>query len=225
MTRKMILPLLSGLVGTAILIGLGVWQLQRLEWKEGVIARIEARIVDAPVAIPAAPDPGTDQYLPVAAVGRTTGDEAHVLVSVKGIGPGYRIVSAFETAEGRRVLLDRGFIRETAKDAARPASAASIVGNLHWPDEIDRFTPAPDIDRNIWFARDIPALAEALGTEPVLVVLRETSETAPPVTPFPVDSSGIPNNHLGYVVQWFGMALVWAGMTAFFLWRIRRRTE
>lgn len=225
MTRSMILPLLFGIAGTAVLIWLGVWQLQRLEWKLGVIAEIEARIVDAPVAIPAAPDPARDQYLPVEAAGRITGDEAHVLVSVKGIGPGYRIVSAFETAEGRRVLLDRGFIRETAKDATRPAGAATVTGNLHWPDEIDRFTPAPDLDGNIWFARDIPALAEALGTEPVMMVLRETSETAPPVTPFPVDTSGIPNNHLGYAVQWFGMALVWAGMTAFFLWRIRRRTE
>lgn len=225
MTRKMILPLLFGLVGTAILISLGVWQLQRLEWKLGVIAEIEARIADAPVAIPTAPDPERDQYLPVAAAGRITGEEAHVLVSVKGIGPGYRIVSVFETDGGRRVLLDRGFIRETAKDAARPGTAAEITGNLHWPDEIDRFTPAPDLEGNIWFARDIPALAEALGTEPVLVVLRETSETARPVTPFPVDTSGIPNSHLGYAVQWFGMALVWAGMTAFFLWRIRRRTD
>lgn len=225
MTRKMILPLVFGIAGTAILVALGVWQLQRLDWKEGVIAEIEARIVDAPVAIPATPDPDRDQYLPVVASGRITGEEAHVLVSVKRIGPGYRIVSGFEIEGGRRVLLDRGFIRETAKDAPRPGGEATVTGNLHWPDEIDRFTPAPDLDGNIWFARDIPALAEALGTEPVLVVLRETSEQDPPVTPFPVDTSGIPNNHFGYAVQWFGMALVWAGMTAFFLWRIRRRTD
>ena len=43
MHRKMILPLLFGLIGAAILLGLGTWQVQRLAWKEGVIAAAEAR--------------------------------------------------------------------------------------------------------------------------------------------------------------------------------------
>ena len=43
--------------------------------------------------------------------------------------------------------------------------------------------------------------------------------------PLPVTTEGIPNNHLGYAVQWFGLALVWAGMTLFLLWRTARRTE
>ena len=36
---------------------LGVWQVQRLAWKQGVIADIDARIQPAPVALPASPDP------------------------------------------------------------------------------------------------------------------------------------------------------------------------
>ena len=226
MTRRIIFPLLLGILGTAVLIGLGVWQLQRLQWKEGILAEIDARMASAPVALPAAPDPARDRFLPVTATGSITDEEIDVLVSLKGVGPGYRIISAFETDDGRRILLDRGFVRDDQKDTPRPpVSGVTITGNLHWPDEVDSFTPDADTDRNIWFARDVPAMAAALGTEPVMIILRTTSEPAPAVSPLPMDSAGIPNDHLGYAIQWFGLAAVWAGMTGWLLWRIRRRQE
>jgi surfeit locus 1 family protein len=59
--------------GVAILVSLGVWQVQRLAWKEGVLAEIEARIAAAPVALPEAPDPEADRYLPVADGGAILG--------------------------------------------------------------------------------------------------------------------------------------------------------
>ena len=97
--RRLIAPLLIGILGAAVLSGLGIWQVQRLQWKEGVLAEIEARIADDPVPVPGAPDPERDRYLPVEASG-TIGDEAlRVLVSIKGIGPAYRIVSAVSSAE------------------------------------------------------------------------------------------------------------------------------
>ena len=226
MTRRIIFPLLLGILGTAVLIGLGVWQLQRLQWKEGILAEIDARMASAPVALPAAPDPARDRFLPVTATGSITDEEIDVLVSLKGVGPGYRIISAFETDDGRRILLDRGFVRDDQKDTPRPpVYGVTITGNLHWPDEVDSFTPDADTDRNIWFARDVPAMATALGTEPVMIILRTTSEPAPAVSPLPMDSAGIPNDHLGYAIQWFGLAAVWAGMTGWLLWRIRRRQE
>jgi surfeit locus 1 family protein len=98
----------------------------------------------------------------------------------------------------------------------------TITGTLHWPNESDSFTPAPDTARNIWFARDVPAMARALGTGPVMVVAR--SDTGDGIMPVPVDTAGIPNDHLNYALTWFGLAVVWAGMTGLLLWRIRRRT-
>ena len=103
-----------------------------------------------------------------------------------------------------------------------PEGVITVTGNLHWPDEVDGFTPDPDTLRNQWFARDVDAMANHLDTEPTLVILREMSVSDAPVTPLPVTSDGIPNNHLGYAIQWFGLALVWLGMTAFLAWRIRR---
>jgi surfeit locus 1 family protein len=226
MTGRIIFPLLLGILGTAVLISLGVWQLQRLEWKQAILAEIDARMAAAPAALPDDPDPARDRFLPVTATGTITDEEIDVLVSVKGTGPGYRIISAFETDDGRRILLDRGFVRDDRKDAPRPpVPGVTVTGNLHWPDEVDGYTPAADTARNIWFARDVPAMAAALGTEPLMIILRTTSEPAPAVAPFPLDSAGIPNDHLGYAIQWFGLAAVWAGMTGWLLWRIRRRQE
>jgi len=98
----------------------------------------------------------------------------------------------------------------------------TITGNPHWPDEIDGFTPAPDLAANIWCARDVPALAEALGTEPVLIVARQMSQDRAPVTPLPVDTAGIPNDHLEYAVTWFSLAAIWVAMTAYFGLRTHR---
>lgn len=219
--KRMIFPLLLGLVGTAILVSLGVWQLQRLAWKEAILAEIDARIMAVPVAVPASPDPERDRYLPVFAEGRFTGDHLDVLVSRKQQGAGVRVIEVFETG-GRRLMVDRGFVPEADRAAPRGEGEMRIVGNLHWPEEVDSFTPPPDDKTGLWFARDAAAMAKHLRAEPFLIVARET--TGPGIEAMPVDSSGIANDHLGYAIQWFGLALVWLGMTAYLLWRINRRT-
>lgn len=225
MTRRMIFPLLLGLAGAAILIGLGLWQMQRLAWKEGILAEIALRLAEAPVDLPRDPDPTRDRYLSVAVTGRFTGQDLAVLVSRKQVGAGYRIIAGFETDAGRRIMIDRGFVAEADADKPRDAGAARIEGNLHWPEETDSYTPPPDPARGIWFARDTDAMARALGTEPVLIVARNTSENDPFLSPMPVDTSGIPNDHLHYAITWFSLALVWLGMTAGLLWRIRRQKD
>ncbi|WP_170339384.1 SURF1 family protein [Ruegeria arenilitoris] len=220
--RRILFLLIFGLAGLAVLVSLGTWQVQRLAWKEGILADIEARIAAYPVPLPEAVDPEADRYLPVEVSGEMLPGEIHVLVSVKQVGPGYRIIAPFRTGD-RTILVDRGFVPTTAKQAERQIGPTQVVGNLHWPDEIDGYTPDPDRAGNIWFARDVPALADALGAEPILLVAR--SQTDPAITPLPVDTAGIPNDHLQYAVTWFGLALVWAAMTGYFLWRGRAPSE
>ncbi|MBT8460760.1 MAG: SURF1 family protein [Boseongicola sp.] len=222
MEVRVLVPLIFGVLGCAVLVTLGSWQVQRLAWKTALLAEIDARIGAEPVALPESFDVEADRFLPVAVSGRTLGRELVALTSVQGVGPGYRVVSAFETDAGRRILVDEGFVPSDARDVERPGVVMSIVGNLHWPREVDSFTPEPDLAKGLVFARDVEVMATALGTEAVLLVVREVSGTDLRATPLPVTSTGIPNNHLGYAVQWFGLALVWAGMTAFFLWRMRR---
>ncbi len=219
---RLILPLFFGILGTVVLVSLGTWQVQRMAWKEGVLADINSRIAAEAVALPEAPDAEGDRYLPVQATGAYTGEELHVLASTKSVGAVYRIVSRFETLDGRAVMVDRGWIKTEAKDADRGTGRATVVGNLHWPDERDSFTPENDVEGNIWFARDIAQMAEVLEAEPVLIVVREASENDGGVTPLPVDTAGIPNDHLGYVVTWYGLAIVWVAMTLYYLRRMRK---
>ncbi len=218
--KMWVVPLGFGIVGCAVLVSLGIWQLQRLAWKEGVLARIEVQMARSPVPIFSEP---FEEFMPVVAEGRISGPEVHVLASIRHTGAGFRIVSAFET-KGRRILLDQGFVPQNLKNAPRSERDVRIIGNFRTVDEVDLFTPEPDLEANYWFARDIPALAGVLGTEPILIILREISESQPMVTPLPVDTAGIPNDHLGYALTWFALAAVWAGMTGILLRRIGRRS-
>ena len=217
---RRILPLLIfGLAGLALLVGLGIWQVQRLAWKEGVLAEIEARISAAPVGLPETAT-AADRYLPVQARGEIGAEALRVLVSRKQAGAGYRLISVLET-DGRRVLLDRGFIPVAREVPAPPEGKITLTGNLHWPDDRTAATPENDVAGNIWFARDIAQMAGVLGTEPLLIVARQVSPPEQGVTPLPVDTGDIPNDHLEYAVTWFSFALIWAVIVAVL---IRRQT-
>lgn len=222
MLRRMIFPFLMGVVGVVVLCALGVWQVQRMQWKAGYLAEITARIGADPVALPATPDPEADRYRPVFAQGRFSGEDIDVLSSTREGGPGVRVIAAFETADGRRVMVDRGYLPEDQRAAPRAGQAARVVGNLQWPVDGDQYTPPPDARTGLWFSRDVGAMAAELNAEATLIVAREP--TGDGIAPMPVDTSGIPNDHWGYAITWFSLAVVWAGMTGYLLWRIRRRT-
>ena len=221
------ITLLLGLLGTAVLVSLGLWQVDRMGQKGEIIAGIEARIHHAPTPIPPAPTPEADRYRPVTVIGRFDGTEVHVLSSIEGTGPGVRVIAAFETDDRRRILVDRGFLPQAAARDRSPAPGPEIAvrGNLDWPRDSDRFTPDPDLDRNLWFAREVAPIAAHLDTEPVMVVLRQTTENRPAITPVPLDSADVRDDHLGYAITWFSLAVVWAGMTAALLWRMRREHD
>ena len=223
MTRRMIVPLLFGLIGCAILVSLGMWQVNRLAWKEAMLSAIDARVTAAPVALPENFDREVDRFLPVQATGTFGEDRIRVLVSQKKVGPGYRIISPFVVG-GRTIMVDRGFISIADELPVPPAGMVTVTGNLHWPEEVDSFTPEPDKKSDIWFARDVDRMAAELGAEPVLLILRDASPSTPEIAPLPVSRAGIPNDHLTYAITWFSLAVIWFGMTVFLLWRIRQRT-
>ena len=214
--------LIVGLVGTGILVWLGMWQVQRLSWKEDLLARIETRIADDPVPLGQAIAPDFQRYAPITVTGRFADGHIRMLASRRSIGPVHRIIRPFDTTENGRILIDTGWQPDGVPVAAVSETPLTLVGNLDNPQEADGFTPTPDLAANLWFARDVPAMADTLGTAPILVVLRDAPETDLGVTPWPVDTAGIPNDHLQYAITWFSLAVIWAAMTAYFLLRTRR---
>ena len=201
-----------GVAGVAVLCGRGVWQLQRLGWKEGLIAQLEERLAADPVALPTVPDPERDEFLRVRVTGRVGVPMLHLLTSLKPWGPGYRVIAPFATSEGRRILVDLGYIRDERKDRGdMPAGEVTVVGALYWPDETDGFTPEPDRAANIWFARDLSAMAAALEAEPVMVIAESHGGGDWP-KPQRLGVN-LPNDHLQYAITWFSLALIWAVMS------------
>ena len=220
--RRYLPALILGIAGFAILMSLGNWQLRRAGWKAAQIAEIRRGIEADPVFLPDHIDPSM-KYLPVFARGRTTGKEILVLSGTESEA-GYQVISGFVTDKGRRIMVDRGFIPQEARTLARPPADLTVDGNLHWPDEVTSSTPEPNLADNIWFAREVDRMAGALDTEPVLIVARATEGDVQGIRPIPLGVEGIPDNHLAYAVQWFLLAVAWAGMTGLLIWRIHTRS-
>lgn len=223
------------LISLSILIGLGVWQLQRLKWKEGLLAQI--------AALQAAPAQPLEPVLKRLANGQ---DVAYTRVSVVCPGlsrapflqlyglkdgeAGTRIVSACALPDGPygAILVDRGFVADTV--SARPpvvpqdTSPVNLVGVLRVPDKKTFVTPPNEPAANRWYSRDIAAMAGALSaSRPAPVFLMAESSTNPDwaaLQPVAVPPD-IPNRHLEYALTWFGLAGALIGVYAAVLWKRR----
>lgn len=220
--RRLLFLAVVGGGGVVALLALGFWQLDRLAWKNARIAEIELRLAAAPALVQGSEAPADDNFQPATASGRFAGQrQARFLTSQRPHGPGFRLISAFELESGETILVDRGFAPEAEAprggDAPTPpAGDVQLVGALHWPNEASAFTPDPNMDDGIWYARDVESLAEWLDAAPVMLVLAEQptgAATTPWPQPDPV-SVDLPNDHLGYAVTWFALAAIWATMTA-----------
>jgi len=218
----------AALIGFLILIGLGTWQLQRLQWKTALIAQIAA-------SVSAPPGPLAE------ALGRSDPDYAHVILdcptltttpvvrlySVSDDGPARRAITACPIAAGpyRSILVDRGFLKGgelTAPAAAAPTGP--IVGLLQKPEKTSPFAPVHTSAGQDWYSRDIAGMAKELSAErpaPLILLLErpapEGGDPAPSATP-----KTLSNNHLGYALTWYGLAAALAGVYIAFLRRQRR---
>jgi surfeit locus 1 family protein len=218
------------LVALAVLVGLGVWQVQRLHWKEGLLVRIHA--------LQAAPPRPLEPVLRDTAHGgdveftRVSANCADIettpfvrLWAVPDARSGYRIITAcrLSGAPYGSILVDRGFIAldDVAKMPQGVRLRRSIVGVLRKGDRPNAFTPPNQPAQNLWYSRDVPAMARALGVSaPAPAFLMLEAPAPPNGGPEPSALPGeIPNNHLQYAITWFGLAAALAGVYLASLWR------
>jgi surfeit locus 1 family protein len=235
--RGLVLPGALAALALAILLGLGFWQLERLAWKEALIARVEAR-TRAPVT-PLPPESEwskltqeRDEYRRVSAAGRFHHDrEAHVYAVVSDkrdgfSGPGYWVMTPLELTTGAFVIVNRGFVPLDRKNPAtrregQRAGNVTVTGLLRMPEEGSYFLPNNDPAKDAWYRRDPAEIASARGL----------ARSAP----FTIDADATPNpgglpqggetrvvftnNHLQYAVTWFGIALALVGVFGVFAWQ------
>ncbi len=220
-----IIPALAAIVGVLALTSLGVWQVQRLQWKEAMLARIAALQGAPPEPLGvvlnrlgegARPEVGQVDFVRVQTVCPTLQQTPTLrLYAVLGGVMGRRLITAcpIQTGRFRTLLVDRGFVPDETPIANEPLRGptleAPVIGVLRTPPQPGWLTPASDPAKNDWRARSIPAMARALGAPspaPVFLML----ETPRPQSGVPMPAAiptDIPNNHLGYALTWFGLAL------------------
>jgi surfeit locus 1 family protein len=241
--RRLVAPAIATVIVCAILIGLGVWQVERLAWKENLIAQVTARMTAKPVAAPGPIVwPGLDvsavEYQPVTVNGRFRNDrEVHVIYSLtapKGPvgGVGYEVMTPFVTDEGWTVYVNRGFVPAAKRDPATRAEGqiegeTTVTGLIRRPADRSWFMPGDNAAKNEWFSRDPLRWAAAYG-EPVMSLAPYIVDaTFDPALPGGIPQGGetivdFPNSHLGYAITWFGLAACCAGVfIAFAIGRLR----
>jgi surfeit locus 1 family protein len=217
------------LAGVAILIGLGVWQLERKAWKENLIATLNSRLAASPGDLPPRDrwltlKENEAEFRRVAFPAEFLGEEALVYTAGSPLrpdvkGPGYWVFTPAQLAGGSIVVVNRGFIPIDRKDPATrtegaPHGSVDIVGVIRWPEPRGSFTPPDDPKDNVWYLRDPNAIAASkkwLTAAPFYI------DQESPVPPGGVPMPGklevhLPDNHLEYAITWFGLALALAGV-------------
>ena len=232
--RSLFWPSFFALLGFLALLALGTWQVERLGWKERLIAERHAAVTAPPAPLPGSlAEAKPLEYHHIAATGTFLNDRELFLGATDDDGhPGYHVITPLRLADGEVLLVDRGFIPEGRKDPARRAEGELkgpvIVSGLlrlgsdvkpHW------FLPDNNVARNYWIWVDIPAMAQAAHVDRVLPFYMDADATPNPGG-LPIGGQtrlDLPNNHLQYAITWYALAVALAVIYVIFI--RRRRAE
>jgi surfeit locus 1 family protein len=199
-------------------LGLGSWQIQRLFWKEGLIAA-RAAAVAAP-SVPAPQDAAAArgmEFHRVSDEGVFLNDKEIFLgATSEGGQNGYQVLTPLRELDGRVVFVNRGFIPSELKDRTRrmagePSGAVRIGGLLRLPPDgrPNWFLPDNRPDLNYWFWVDLPAMAAADKLDKFAPFYIDADATPNPGD-WPrggVTRLALPNDHLQYAITWFSLAV------------------
>ena len=226
--RLLLWPIVFTTPALALLIGLGIWQMHRLHWKEGLIAHINAQMeapaVDLPVTID---DPNVWEYRRVKVTGHyQNGKELYLYATGPDGDAGYLVFTPLVRAEGAPVLVNRGWVPQKLRDPATRLQGqregdVTIEGVGRVSGGAGPFTPANEPGENQWFQRDLDQMSKAVG-EPLAPVMIDR-DNAPLPGGWPLGGRtriDIPNNHLEYAITWFSLAYVLLVVFAIYARRI-----
>lgn len=222
------------LLSVALLIGLGVWQVQRLHWKEALIEARTDRLGAAAIALPAAFEkPAALEFTRVTLTGQFRHDrELYLGARTRNGKVGVHVVTPLMLDDGRGVLVDRGWVPLARQDPATrpegqvagPVTLDAMLRSSGWKGwGITR--PENDPARNLWLWTDVPAMAAAADlANPITAVYAQAVDTAPPGgMPMAVEATvHIRNDHLQYALTWFALAV--ALLVIYLIYSYRRET-
>lgn len=207
-------------------LALAAWQVQRLGWKQDLIARVEQRLQAAPVEPPArdALVGKDDEYRRVRLQGRFEPRQALVQATT-ALGGGHWVIAPLRLDDGRVILVNRGFVPpdRRAPDAhAVPEGPVELTGLLRLTETGGGPLRKNEPVEGRWYSRDVAGLAAQLGVAaqaaPYFV-----DEAADPAQPQRWPRPGLTvvrftNNHAVYAATWLALAAM-AAAAVFYLVR------
>lgn len=202
------IPLLF-ITGTlALLLSLGFWQVQRLQWKNAQLASIE-QAQALPILGTLPQDTNGLEYRHVALTGAFLNDKSfHLVGHPQGAGQGFYIVTPFTLDDdGRVILVNRGFSENNRE--SKPEGPQTVSGIIRPLRQKRMFMPDNAVSKNVWFYEDVDAMSKASGLSLTPVMIEATG--TPERNVFPIPSDGkivIRNDHLNYAITWFSLALI-----------------
>lgn len=221
-----------------ILLSLGTWQMQRLAWKDRLLADIAERHAQAAVELTAIESMwragGDIEYRPVILKGTFEHDkERHFFATWHGQS-GYHIYTPVRLADGRHVFVNRGFVPFEKKDPGTRKEPEvngeqQVVGlaRARLDGKPSSLVPDNDLAKNIFYWKDLDAMASSTGIAPEnLVPFFVDADNTPNPGGLPVGGVTqfeLPNNHLQYALTWYGLAAALVGVSGIYFWRSRRR--
>lgn len=222
---------------TALLIGLGTWQVQRLHWKLDLIAKVDSR-VHAPAV--AAPGPAqwadinaeNSEYKHVQAKGTFLNDKETQVYASTELGPGYWVLTPLKQADGTIVIVNRGFVptekrQPTTRTEGQIGGETTVTGllRINEPKGTLMRSNVPAEER--WYSRDVTAIADVRSLQNVAPYFIDADDTKNP--------GGLPvggltqivfhNSHLVYAITWYGLAAMTLGLAVFLVYFERRRVK
>lgn len=223
-----VLLLCLGLV-FIVLFALGSWQVQRLLWKQDLIARVDARAHGQPVAAPMDWTNITrdnSEYLRVRVTGQYQYDHQQYVNALTELDGGFWVMTPLVTADGTTFYINRGFIPTASKAAFEQQSNetgnVTVTGLLRMP-EPTAFLRTNDPEAGRWYSRDIATMATLAGVTQVAPYFidadRGVNASALPIGG--MTQIRFPNNHLIYAITWYGLAVLLAGMLVY----VRKREK
>jgi len=233
--RPALWPTLVSLPILVLSLGLGIWQMERREWKRDILDRIAANQAAAPISLDEllSGTPLRHEYGRVKIGGTFLFDKEYFLAarSLKN-KVGHQVVVPLKTDDGRIVLFDRGWIPQERKDPAKraegqPAGRVELVGVVRRNQERRQFAPENVPDKNVWFHVDVPLMRKMAGAlpDPKLDTFFLDADATPNPGGVPVGGQtrfDIPNDHLQYAITWFLIAVAMAGVYLAYHWETGR---
>lgn len=221
---------LMAILCVCVFTALGIWQLERREWKLALIASVERGGESEPIPAPDALKwHDLQPYRKVFVKGRWIKDrDVHVL-AVTGLGRGYWVISPLKTEQGFIVLINRGFIPEafSKTQGLAPLTTDKIViaGLLRLSEPTRGFLRENDPENNRWYSRNVDGIARSRNMVNVAPYFIDAAR-GPDAQSYPIGGMTVlnfRNNHLSYAFTWFCLAF---GLAAAVLWlRFSRRVK